>query len=80
MGDPNRCGEVGESEYGLKADMIILFGEGSKGDFNAMIPDCMVGLCSCQERIASRDDDKALIGVAGGGGFVLACDAMQLRA
>lgn len=61
MGDPNRCGEVGESEYGLNADMILLFGEGSKGDFNAMILDDMEESWSCQEGRPSRDDDEALI-------------------
>ena len=46
--------------------MILLFGEGSKGDFNAMIPDCREELWSYQEGIPSRDDDKALIESDGG--------------
>ena len=37
MGDPKRCGEVGESEYGLNADIRLLLGEGSMGDFSAIM-------------------------------------------
>ena len=36
-GDPKRCGDVGESEYGLKADIMPVLGEGINGDFNAII-------------------------------------------
>ena len=37
MGDLNGAGDVGESEYGEKADMRLWSGEGSNGDFNAII-------------------------------------------
>ena len=33
----NLCGEVGESEYGENADIKDPLGEGSMGDFNAII-------------------------------------------
>ena len=36
-GDLNVLGELGESVYGEKADMRLLFGEGSIGDCNAII-------------------------------------------
>lgn len=36
-GDLNGLGELGESVYGEKADIRLLFGEGSIGDFNAII-------------------------------------------
>lgn len=37
MGDLNGTGDVGDSEYGEKADMRLRSGEGSIGDFNAII-------------------------------------------
>ena len=37
MGDLNGAGDVGESEYGEKPDMRLQSGEGSIGDFNAII-------------------------------------------
>ena len=37
MGDLNGTGDVGDSEYGEKADMRLRSGECSIGDFNAMI-------------------------------------------
>lgn len=37
MGDLNGAGDVGDSEYGEKADMRFRSGDGSIGDFNAMI-------------------------------------------
>lgn len=37
MGDLNERGEVGESVYGEKADIKLLFGDGTNGDFNAII-------------------------------------------
>ena len=37
MGDLNGLGEVGESVYGEKADIRLLFGDGNNGDFNAII-------------------------------------------
>ncbi len=37
MGDLNGAGDVGDSEYGEKADMRLRSGEGSIGDFNAII-------------------------------------------
>ena len=37
MGDLNGAGDVGESEYGEKADIKERSGEGSIGDFNAII-------------------------------------------
>lgn len=36
-GDLKGAGDVGESEYGEKADMRERSGEGSNGDFNAII-------------------------------------------
>ena len=36
-GDLNGLGELGESVYGEKADIRLLFGDGSIGDFNAII-------------------------------------------
>ena len=36
-GDLNGAGDVGESEYGEKADIRERSGEGSIGDFNAII-------------------------------------------
>lgn len=36
-GDLNVLGELGESVYGEKADMRLLFGEGNIGDCNAII-------------------------------------------
>lgn len=36
-GDLNVLGELGESVYGEKADMRLLFGEGSIGDCSAII-------------------------------------------
>lgn len=36
-GDLCGLGELGESVYGEKADIRLLFGEGSIGDFNAII-------------------------------------------
>lgn len=36
-GDLNGAGEVGESEYGEKADMRERSGDGSRGDFSAII-------------------------------------------
>lgn len=35
--DSNLAGDVGDSEYGLKAETRAPFGEGSIGDFNAII-------------------------------------------
>lgn len=37
MGDLNGTGDVGDSEYGEKADMRLRSGDGSIGDFNAII-------------------------------------------
>ena len=37
MGDLKGAGDVGDSEYGEKADMRVRSGEGSMGDFNAII-------------------------------------------
>lgn len=37
IGDLNGLGEVGESVYGGKADIRLLFGDGINGDFNAII-------------------------------------------
>ena len=37
MGDLYGAGDVGDSEYGEKADMRLRSGDGSIGDFNAMI-------------------------------------------
>lgn len=37
IGDLNGLGEVGESVYGEKADIKLLFGDGISGDFNAII-------------------------------------------
>lgn len=37
MGDLNGAGDVGDSEYGEKADIKERSGEGSIGDFNAII-------------------------------------------
>lgn len=37
MGDLNGAGDVGDSEYGEKADMRLRSGDGSIGDFNAII-------------------------------------------
>lgn len=37
IGDLNGLGEDGESVYGEKADIKLLFGDGSNGDFNAII-------------------------------------------
>lgn len=37
IGDLNGLGEVGESVYGEKADIRLLFGDGINGDFNAII-------------------------------------------
>lgn len=36
-GDLNGLGELGESVYGENADIRLLFGDGSIGDFNAII-------------------------------------------
>lgn len=36
-GDRNGLGDEGESEYGEKADMRLLFGDGINGDFKAII-------------------------------------------
>lgn len=37
IGDLNGAGDVGDSEYGEKADMRLRSGDGSIGDFNAII-------------------------------------------
>lgn len=37
IGDLNGLGEDGESVYGEKADIRLLFGDGINGDFNAII-------------------------------------------
>lgn len=37
MGDLKGAGEVGDSEYGEKADMRLRSGDGSIGDFNAIM-------------------------------------------
>ena len=37
IGDLNGAGDVGDSEYGEKADMRLRSGEGSIGDFRAII-------------------------------------------
>ena len=37
IGDLNGLGEVGESVYGEKADIRLLFGDGINGDFKAII-------------------------------------------
>lgn len=37
MGDLKGTGEVGDSEYGEKADMRLRSGDGSIGDFKAII-------------------------------------------
>lgn len=37
MGDLNGAGDVGDSEYGEKADMRLRSGDGSIGDFKAII-------------------------------------------
>lgn len=37
IGDRNGLGEDGESVYGEKADIKLLFGDGINGDFNAII-------------------------------------------
>ena len=37
MGDLKGAGDVGDSEYGEKADMRLRSGDGSIGDFNAII-------------------------------------------
>ena len=36
MGDLKGAGDVGDSEYGEKADMRLRSGDGSIGDFKAM--------------------------------------------
>lgn len=37
IGDLKDRGEFGESEYGEKADITLLLGDGNNGDFNAII-------------------------------------------
>ena len=37
MGDLNGAGDVGDSEYGEKADIRLRSGDGSIGDFSAMV-------------------------------------------
>ena len=37
IGDRKGAGDVGDSEYGEKADMRLRSGDGSIGDFNAII-------------------------------------------
>ena len=37
IGDLKGAGDVGDSEYGEKADMRLRSGDGSIGDFNAII-------------------------------------------
>lgn len=40
VGDLNGAGDVGESEYGEKAEMRARSGEGMSGDFKAIIIAC----------------------------------------
>ena len=37
IGDLKGRGELGESVYGEKADIMLLLGDGNNGDFNAII-------------------------------------------